>query len=276
MNATQVRLQEHNGAALLRVAQGVSKFGEIQTGMQTQLGRVVSRGQADHALRRLQDGGAVEVRRGHWRLTTDGYRVARALGFLMLLLAVLPLNAMASGNSNQNNSDKGGVQTTTVSANPVAVSGSNASAGALAGAKAGAAASSKSNVKTGDSTSIGINANEAATGPVALSADDNSVYKEARQHRVAAEVAALTGAYCNGQGASVSTWAVGGSLTTRDYVCAETQLAGAYLAIGNLPAAEGALKAAELRLNEDNTRVRRFFVTVFGSLPFPLSALAPR
>lgn len=207
---------------------------------------------------------------------------------LLIVTLMLPLVARASGNSNMNNSDTttGGEQTTNVNvaANPTAKSESDASA--IAFSATASKSDAKATAKNGDQTTVttSVNSNTAKSGDATakqaqlqgqdakLSFEDNSVYTEVQKRSPVTTAAALSAAYCGGSGASMQTYNLGLSFSSRDYVCARLMLAAAFQADEQEMLAQ--LKAADARLDQEDTKVGNFFRRSFGSLPL-LHFLAP-
>jgi hypothetical protein len=170
---------------------------------------------------------------------------------------------------------------------------------ASAASKAAAASKAKSTARAeGGSSEI---VDESST-------DDHSTVNYEAEKQAAASVAGIETGFCGGPGFSASTRGAGLSLTDQSYICGRMELRKGELEIaealfaaadamkgttktpgGNPLAQDAVLRGlrhvalaeehqakASRRLDEDDTALRRFFVRTFGSLPRPLSLLAPR
>ncbi len=235
--------------------------------------------------------------------------ISRNLAAIAALFALLALTSLvqAGDNANMNNSDTitgGGTQTTTVTSNPTAKSDATANAFSAAASKSSA-------------TLVNGNAATAKSGKQSQAADlslednSNSNYSQISNYKrdPIATAASLAAIYCGGKGASVQTYNLGLSVSSRDYVCARLAVATAMsvgaeqlmevrtvlalefakkgskgLAVADAELQElideiGADSRAQIikasdRLDQEDTKVGNFFRRVLGSLPI-LNFLAP-
>lgn len=238
-------------------------------------------------------------------------RIAALICVLMLPCAV---PAFATGKDPKPAPEKpSDVNSSKSTSGAAAVSGSKSTsyAGAVSGSKSTSSArtgDSTSKATGGKATSTSRGGKSDATIVDDSSFVDASVYEAEKQ--AAATAAALEAGFCGAGGFSAQTRAGGISLADQNYVCMRIELAQVHLLIaeqhfasaealraatskgpqggGSLAQdavirgrAEVALAEVEIskatrRLDEDDTALRRFFVRTLGSLPRPLSFLAPR
>jgi len=170
--------------------------------------------------------------------------------------------------------------------------------------KAKAAAASKSTAKASARQEQGVEIVDESTS------DDHSTVTYQAEKQVAATAASLEAAYCSGGGFSAQTRGAGVSATGRSSFCEmlegaklHLEIASAYFeaaealraatskgptgggtlaqdavvrGLAEVAQAHELLQTMKRRTQETDTAVRRANAKFFGSLPFPLSLMAPR